>query len=145
MTLVMLSEMISGPLFEASQIAEPVMPQPAAAPSPPQNCAECHHDLAGSCGRAGRERSSGRCDRVGRERTVRRRCTHLGGLVREQASANGLLHCTTQQRQQRLRSAIHLCPGVPREGLGKSRSPAKRTIRLFSFPPSSLLLEGNGM
>ena len=114
MTLVMLSEMISGPLFEASQIAEPVMPQPAAAPSPPQNCAECHHDLAGSCGRAGRERSSGRCDRVGRERTVRRRCTHLGGLVREQASANGLLHCTTQQRQQRLRSAIHVCSGVPR-------------------------------
>ena len=34
--------MSSGPAVDASQIAAPVMPQPARAPAPPQNSADFH-------------------------------------------------------------------------------------------------------
>ena len=42
MTEVMFNEMSSGPAVEASQIAAPVIPQPARAPAPPQNSADFH-------------------------------------------------------------------------------------------------------
>ena len=77
MTPVMLSEMISGPFCEASQMAAPVIPQPAMAPAAPHHSAEFQNDFFGAASAAvehrrglsilslGAARSSGRTAEVG--------------------------------------------------------------------------------